>query len=250
MSGERIRVALTGAEGRMGRVVGPALEAAPDVALVARIEAGDDLVLQARAGKAEVVVDFTTPAAAASNARKALEAGCHGVIGTTGLTPDDLRDLDARARRSSLGLLVAPNFAVGALLLQRFAAEAARHFASAEVVEYHHDGKADAPSGTALRTAEAIGAARRAAGAAAPVARPSDADASRGGVHHGVRVHAVRLPGLVAHQEALFGGVGELLTLRHDALSRECYVAGVLAGVRGIRGRVGLVRGLEAILWP
>jgi 4-hydroxy-tetrahydrodipicolinate reductase len=247
VSVEKIRVALSGAAGRMGRVVGPALEAAPDVALVARIEADDDLLASARASGAEVVVDFTTPTAAASNARKILEAGCHGVIGTTGLTLADLDDLGARAVRAKRGLLIAPNFAVGALLLQRFAAEAARHFPRAEVVEYHHDGKADAPSGTALRTAEAIGAARGAAGAAPA---PSDRDASRGGLHHGVRVHAVRLPGLVAHQEVLFGGTGELVTLRHDALSRECYVPGVLAGVRGIRGRVGLVRGLEAILWP
>jgi 4-hydroxy-tetrahydrodipicolinate reductase len=132
---------------------------------------------------------------------------------------------------------------VGALLLQRFAAEAARHFPRAEIVEYHHDGKTDAPSGTALRAAEAIGAAGSGGG-------PAGSEPSRGGVHHGVRIHAVRLPGLVAHQEVLFGGTGELLTLRHDALSRECYVAGVLAGVRGIRSRTGLVRGLEAILWP
>src|SRR5205085_4567691 len=139
--------------------VGPALEAAPDTTLVARIEAGDDLVAAVKASGAEVVVDFTTPAAAAGNARRILEAGCHGVIGTTGLTASDLADLDARAKAAKRGLLVAPNFAVGSLLLQRFAAEAARHFPGAEVVEYHHDGKVDAPSGTALRTAEAIGAA-------------------------------------------------------------------------------------------
>ena len=240
---EVLRVALSGANGRMGRVVAPGLEAAAGIALVARIEVGDDLVAAARAAKAHVVVDFTTPAAAASNARKILEAGCQGVIGTTGFSEADLLDLDARAKAAKRGLLVAPNFALGALLLQRFAGEAARFFPRSEIVEYHHDGKADAPSGTALKTAEVVGAAGSGGG-------PAGSDASRGCERHGVRIHAVRLPGLVAHQEVLFGGVGELLTLRHDALSRECYVAGIVAAVRAMPGRVGLVRGLESILFP
>lgn len=242
MSG--IRVALSGAAGRMGRVVLPGLEGTPGIEVVARIEKDDDLVAAARAARAEVVVDFTTPGAAAGNARKILEAGCCGVIGTTGFSEADLVDLDARARAAGLGLLVAPNFALGSILLQRFAAEAARLLTRCEIVEYHHDGKADAPSGTALRTAEAIAAAGSGAGGG-PSGGPAGA---RGVEHHGVRIHAVRLPGFVAHQEVIFGGLGEVLTLRHDAISRECYLPGVVLGVRAIRGKVGLLRGLETLL--
>lgn len=242
MSG--IRVALSGAAGRMGRVVLPGLEGTPGIEVVARIEKDDDLVAAARAARAEVVVDFTTPGAASGNARKILEAGCCGVIGTTGFSEADLVDLDARARAAGLGLLVAPNFALGSILLQRFAAEAARLLTRCEIVEYHHDGKADAPSGTALRTAEAIAAAGSGAGGG-----PSDGPpGARGTEHHGVRIHAVRLPGFVAHQEVIFGGLGEVLTLRHDAISRECYLPGVVLGVRAIRGKVGLLRGLETLL--
>ena len=139
---------------------------------------------------------------------------------------------------------MAPNFALGSILLQRFAAEAARLLTRCEIVEYHHDGKADAPSGTALRTAEAIAAAGSGAGGG-PSGGPAGA---RGVEHHGVRIHAVRLPGFVAHQEVIFGGLGEVLTLRHDAISRECYLPGVVLGVRAIRGKVGLLRGLETLL--
>ena len=242
MSG--IRVALSGAAGRMGRILAPGLEGTPGIELVARIEQHDDLVAVARAARAEVVVDFTTPAAAAANARKILEAGCCGVIGTTGFRETDLVDLDARAQAARLGVLVAPNFAMGSILLQRFAAEAARILTRCEIVEYHHDGKADAPSGTALRTAEAIAAAGSGAGGGPGGGLPG----ARGADHHGVRIHAIRLPGFVAHQEVIFGGLGEVLTLRHDAISRECYLPGVVLGVREIRGRVGLLRGLESLL--
>jgi len=240
----RIRTAFCGAAGRMGTALLPGLEREPDVEVVARIEAGDDLVATARAARAEVVVDFTVPAVAASNARKILEAGCHGVIGTTGFTEADLRDLDARARGAGRALLVAPNFALGVLLMVRFAAEAARWFKRVEIVETHHDGKLDAPSGTALRTAEAIGASGAGGG---PAGGESGA---RGIVHHGVRVHSVRLPGFTAAQDVVFGGRGEALTLRHDAFSRECYLEGVLLGLRAVRGRVGLLRGLESIVPP
>jgi 4-hydroxy-tetrahydrodipicolinate reductase len=212
----------------MGRVLAPALEAASGIALVARIEAGDDLVALVRSSRAEVVVDFTTPGSAVSNARKILEAGAQGVVGTTGFSPADLDALDLEARAKGRGILVAPNFAVGAVLAMRFAAEAAARLRRAEVVEYHHEGKKDAPSGTAAETARAL---------------------ERAGARSPVPVHSVRLPGLLAHQEVLLAGPGELLTIRHDALSRECYVPGVLSAVRAIRGRVGLLRGLESILF-
>lgn len=239
----RIRVALVGWKGRMGQVIGPGLERAADVELVARVEAGEDLAKALAAARCEVAVDFTTPASAASNARAILEAGCQGVIGTTGISATDLDDLDRRARSLSRGLLVAPNFALGVLLMQKFAREAARAFPRSEIVELHHDGKHDAPSGTALRTAQALHAAGSGGG---PTGGP---DGARGADVEGVRVHSVRLPGLLAHQEILFGGAGELLTIRHDAFSRECYLPGVLLAVRAIRGKVGLLRGLEAV-WP
>lgn len=239
-----IRVALAGWRGRMGQVVGPGLERAEGLELVARVEAGDDLVAACRAARAEVVVDFTTPAAAVGNARAILEAGCHGVVGTTGFEATDLDDLDRRAKAAGRGLLVAPNFAIGVVLMQRFAAEAARWMPRVEIVESHHDGKHDAPSGTALRTAEAIATAVPGAGGGPA----GGLDGARGHDAHGVRVHSLRLPGLLAHQDVVFGAPGEVLTIRHDAMSRECYVPGVVASVRAISGRVGLVRGLERLL--
>jgi 4-hydroxy-tetrahydrodipicolinate reductase len=239
---ERLRVALAGWRGRMGQVIGPGLEREQDLELVARVEVGDDLVATCRAARAEVVVDFTTPAVAASNARKILEAGCDGVVGTTGFTEADLDDLDDRARAAGRALLVAPNFALGVVLAQRFAVEAARWFPRVEIVESHHDGKADAPSGTALRTADLLSRARAGGGPGEGLA------GARGHDRGGVRVHSLRLPGLLAHQEVVFGGLGEVLTIRHDATSRECYLPGVLLAVRAIGRRTGLLHGLESLL--
>ena len=248
----KIRTAVAGWKGRMGAVILPGLAREADVEIVAKIEQGDDLVALCREARAEVVVDFTTPAVAAANARKIVEAGCHGVIGTTGFTERDLADLDARARSASRALLVAPNFALGVLLMIRFAAEAALWFPRSEIVEIHHDGKLDAPSGTALRTAEAVGAAGSGtAKSGTGVSGAADAGAAaRGELHAGVPVHSVRLPGFLAHQEVMFGGAGEALTIRHDAFSRECYLPGVVLAVRSVRGRVGLLDGLESILPP
>lgn len=240
-----IRTVLAGALGRMGRVIGPGLASAPGIELVAEVEVDDDLAAACSAAQAEVVVDFTTPSSAARNAEAALDAGCHGVIGTTGLTEDDLQRLDARARAVGRGLLVAPNFALGVLLMQRFAVEAVKWLPRVEIVEQHHDGKLDAPSGTALRTADLLA---RAGAAPGPARGPDHGGPSRGSDLGGVRIHSLRLPGLLAHQDVVFGGPGEVLTLRHDALSRECYLPGVLEAVRRVGGHVGLVRGLETLL--
>ena len=240
MSG--IRTALAGWKGRMGQVIGPGLERAEGVTLVARVEAGDDLVAACRAARAEVVVDFTTPAVAAANARRILEAGCHGVIGTTGFGAADLDDLDARevlrGRHREPLHQEHPHREVRRD--EQALARGARP--RVEIVEAHHDGKLDAPSGTALRTADLLGAARAGGGPSA------GDDGARGHVRAGVHVHSLRLPGLVAHQDVVFGGPGEVLTIRHDAMSRECYLPGVVLAVRAIGGRVGLVRGLEALL--
>lgn len=237
-----LRVVFAGADGRMGRALLPGLERADGIEIVGRVEKGEDLAERARAGRADVVVDFTVPEAAVGNAEAILAAGCQGVIGTTGFTPADLDRLDAAARDAGRGLLVAPNFALGMVLLQRFAEEAVRHFPQVEIVETHHEGKLDVPSGTALATARRL-AAR---GGRSPA--PSD-DAARGLDADGVRVHSLRLPGVAARQEVHFGAPGETLVIRHDAPDRACYLPGVLAGIRGVVGRVGLVRGLAALLF-
>jgi 4-hydroxy-tetrahydrodipicolinate reductase len=252
-----IRVGILGAAGRMGREVGRAVASADDLELVAAVDpeqAGADaggvaiaasLDALSEAG-AEVAVDFTHPSAVLGDIRWCLEHGVHAVVGTTGLTEEHLAEIRGLADRGSANCVVAPNFALGAMLLLRFAAEAARFFDAAEVIELHHDGKADAPSGTALATARAIDAAR-AGEWSAPDAIGADPSA-RGADVEGVRVHAVRLPGLVAHEEVLFGGPGQVLTLRHDALDRSAFTPGVLLAVRSVASRPGLTVGLDALL--
>src|SRR5262245_11446416 len=241
----------------MGREVARAVSEADDLELVAAVEPEQtdaDAAGVAIAGSldaltdagAVVAVDFTHPSAVLGNIRWCLERGVHIVVGTTGLTAGDLEDVRALADGADANCVIAPNFALGAVLLLRFAAEAARFFDAAEVIELHHDGKADAPSGTALATARAIDEARAGAWSAPD---PIGADPSaRGADVDGVRVHAVRLPGLVAHEEVLFGGPGQVLTLRHDALDRTAFMPGVLLAIRSVADRPGLTVGLGALL--
>jgi 4-hydroxy-tetrahydrodipicolinate reductase len=241
------RVAVIGAAGRMGRQVCAAVDAAPDLELGPRVDLGDDL---AAVAGSEVAVVFSVPKVALEHTLACLEYGVHAVVGTTGWTPDALaRVRDALAARPGLGALVAPNFALGAVLLLRFATLAARHFESVEVVELHHPDKVDAPSGTARHTAELIAAARAAAGlGAVPDATETALAGARGAEVDGVRVHSVRLRGLVAHEEVYFGGPGELLTIRHDSFDRSSFMPGVLLGVRTVAARPGLTVGLEHYL--
>jgi 4-hydroxy-tetrahydrodipicolinate reductase len=230
----------------MGREVRRAVASTDDLELVA---AADGVVITDSLDAltdADVAVDFTHPSAVLENIRWCLANGVHVVVGTTGLTPGDLDEVRALAGGADANCVIAPNFALGAVLLLRFAAEAARFFDAAEVIELHHDGKADAPSGTALATARAIGAAH-AGDWSAPDAIGAD-PSSRGAEIEGVRVHAVRLPGLVAHQEVLFGGPGQVLTLRHDAMDRTAFMPGVLLAVRSVANRPGLTVGLDALL--
>jgi 4-hydroxy-tetrahydrodipicolinate reductase len=248
-SSSRIRVHVHGADGRMGSTCVSAIEGAPDMELVGRSDRDDDFTaLLAREGP-DVVVDFTTPAVVAESVRTALEAGCHVVSGTTGLAPERAQELGDLAARRERGFLLAPNFAIGVILMQRFAREAAQHFEDVEIIEMHHEAKVDAPSGTALHTAASIAAA-----AARPLNRRRPADAketlagARGGWSSDVPIHSVRLPGLLAHQEVLFGGAGELLTIRHDTTDRRAFMPGVLLGVRKIGGYRGLVDSLERLL--
>lgn len=241
-----IRVAVLGARGRVGTEVVRAVEAADDLVLAGAFDVGDGRDLSG----ADVAVDFTSPSAVMDNLRACVDAGVHAVVGTTGFDEGRLAELRSWLESApGVGVLIAPNFGVAAVLMMRFAAQAARFFDSVEIVELHHPGKADAPSGTARRTAELVAAARREAGAAPmPDATSTALSGARGADVDGVRIHAVRLAGLVAHQEVLLGGQGESLTLRHDTYDRSSFVPGVLLGVRSIADRPGLTVGLEALL--
>jgi len=238
------RVAVLGAKGRMGSEVVRAVEAADDLELAAAYDVGDALDLSG----ADVAVDFTHPDAVMANLQACIQAGVHAVVGTTGFDPRRLEQLRSwLAAAPSVGVLVAPNFGIAAVLMMQFAAQAARFFPSVEIIELHHPRKADAPSGTARRTAELIHEARRGM-APMPDATTTSLAGARGADVDGVRVHAIRLDGLVAHQEVLLGGHGETLTLRHDSYDRASFMPGVLLGVRSIGARPGLTVGLEALL--
>ena len=244
-----MRVGVLGARGKVGSEVCRAVSQAPDTELVAEVDAGDDVEELVRAG-AEAVVDFTHPDVVMDNLRFCIEHGIHAVVGTTGFDEERLAQLrEWLGEEPRSGVLIAPNFSIGAILMMRFAAQAAPFFESVEVVELHHPDKADAPSGTARRTAEMIAAARREAGSASmPDATSTSLEGARGADVEGVRVHGLRIRGLVAHQEVVLGGLGETLTIRHDSLDRASFTPGVLAGLRSIADHPGLTVGLEHFL--
>ena len=261
-----IRIGVLGAAGRMGQQVALAVEDDPELALVAAIDpAGGgqkigpligrpdngvtiseelDTVLQA---EAEVVVDFTQPATVMENIGWAIDHAIHIVVGTTGITAENLGEIEYALDKEGgeSNVIVAPNFAIGAVLMQQFAAEAARFFPAVEIIELHHDGKLDAPSGTALDTAMRLTKARGEAWAGPDAESMSGV---RGGDLDGIRVHSVRLPGLVAHQEIIFGGPGQTLTIRHDSLDRGSFMPGVLLAIKEIHRFPGLTVGLEPLL--
>jgi 4-hydroxy-tetrahydrodipicolinate reductase len=247
---EPIRVGVLGARGRMGEQVCKAVDAADDLELVAMVDAGDWLFSVADAGS-QVLVDFTHPDVVMDNIRFAIDQGIHAVVGTTGFTAERIetvREWVAEAPTAA-NVLIAPNFGIGAVLSMRFAQLAARYYDSVEVIEWHHPNKADAPSGTAVHTAELIAAARQEAGLAEqPDATTQARDGARGADVDGVRVHALRMTGMVAHQEVLFGAAGETLTIRHDSLDRISFMPGVLLAVRNVGLRPGLTVGLESLL--
>ena len=264
-----MKVVVSGAGGKMGREVVRAVHGAADMELVGAVDpqwAGHDAGELAGLGPlgvrvfgsvseafaatgADRMVDFTTPDAVFDNVMTALDLGKRVVFGTTGLGEDRLGEIDRRARELGLGVVHAPNFAIGAVLMMRFAAEAARFFDRVEIIELHHDQKKDAPSGTAIRTAELIAEARKARGEVAAVAETEIVAGARGGDVKGVPVHSVRLPGLVAHQEVLLGLPGQTLTIRHDSLDRTSFMPGVLLALRKVGEVTGLVYGLERLLF-
>ena len=244
-----LKVGVLGALGKVGREVCTAVEVAEDMELVARIDAKDDLQQLVDSG-VEAVVDFTHPDVVMGNLEFCVGHGIHAVVGTTGFDDERLDTLRGwLAESEGTGVLVAPNFSIGAVLMMRFAVEAARFYESVEIVELHHPDKADAPSGTARRTAELVAAARRDAGLGpVPDATSTSLEGARGSDVDGIHVHGLRVRGLVAHQEVLFGGLGETLTIRHDSMDRASFTPGVLLGVREIASRPGLTVGLEHFL--
>ena len=253
-----IRVIVTGAAGKVGREVLSAVSAESDMELVAAVDplhAGEvfegvtlaaDLATAIASSSPDVLVDFTHPTVVANNISCALAAGVHCVVGTTGLTTEALEELAAVAKDGAC-LFVAPNFAIGAILMMRFASEAARFMPHVEIIELHHDRKADAPSGTALRTASLI-AETRASIPVSPGRETEIAEGARGALVDDISIHSVRLPGLVAHQEVLFGGQGQTLSIRHDTIDRTSFMPGVLLAVREVGKHSGLVVGLERLM--
>jgi 4-hydroxy-tetrahydrodipicolinate reductase len=244
-----INVAVLGARGRMGSEVVKAVEATDGLALVAALDLGDSLE-QLKGSAAHVVVDFTTPDSVMSNLEFLIDNGINVVVGTTGFDDAKLATVKGwLTQNPSVGVLIAPNFAIGAVLMMEFAEKAARYFESAEIIELHHPAKVDAPSGTAARTAELMGAARKDAGLdAMPDATTTSLPGARGASVNGIPVHSVRARGLVAHQEVLFGGLGETLTIRHDSIDRAGFMPGVILGVRKIVNTPGLTHGLDKFM--
>lgn len=245
----KLRVAVVGAKGRIGSEAVRAVEAADDLELVAALGRGDTLDTLVETG-AQVAVELTNPDSVMGNLDFCVRHGIHAVVGTTGWTDDRIAQLEtALAASPETGVLIAPNFSIGAVLTMKFAQIAAPYFESVEVVELHHPNKADAPSGTATRTAQLIAAARRDAGSAPqPDATSTALDGARGADVDGVPVHSVRLRGLLAHQEVLLGGEGETLTVRHDSLHHSSFMPGILLGVRRVVSTPGLTFGLEHFL--
>lgn len=252
---EPLRVAVLGAAGRMGATTCAAVEAAGDLELVARVTRDDDVAAAVRDAGAQVAVDFTVPGATEANVHALLDAGVHAVVGATGWTDasrgrvaEHLQQVNAGPDGAGLGVVIAPNFGLSAVLAMRFAAQAAKYFESAEIVELHHPDKVDAPSGTARHTAAAIAAARAEAGLGPMPDATTSGHEARGADVDGVRVHAVRLRGLVAHEEVLLGNPGEQLVIRQDSFDRVSFMPGVLLAVRSVVARPGLTVGLEHLL--
>jgi len=261
---DQIKVAVSGACGKMGREVVKAVLGAADMALLGLCDIvpcplpDTDLPVEVNMGemlgrvRPDVLVDFTSPKAVMENIRMAFAHNVRPVVGTTGITPENLEEIRGLSRSSGIGALIAPNFAIGAVLMMKFASEAAKHMPAVEIIELHHDKKLDAPSGTAIKTAEMIAAARGGDSGFRipnPESRIPDSELSaRGGEFHGTRIHSVRLPGLVAHQEVIFGGLGQTLTIRHDSLDRQSFMPGVLIAIRHVVKDNQVIYGLDKIL--
>jgi len=265
---EKFKVVLTGVSGKMGKAILNGIINEPDVQVVGAVDIKlqgkdigfligedqkdvyiqDNLEQVINDTKPQILIDFTNPQAVMKNIRIALTNRVSVIVGTTGLTPHDIEELNLLTEKFEVPAFLAPNFALGAVLMMRFAKEASKYFPHVEIIEKHHDQKMDAPSGTAIKTLEMIAEERNVMHQGAPHEFEKIAG-SRGGEFQGMRVHSVRLPGLVAHQEVIFGGEGQTLTIRHDSISRDSFVPGVLLAIRNVMGMKGVVYGLEKLLW-
>lgn len=241
-----IRVLVNGARGKMGQEAVKAIQGTPGLMIAGESGKADDLKEMIATTSSQVVVDLTTASVAFNNASQIIEADAHPVIGTSGLRKEQVAELIKRCAKKNLGGLIIPNFSIGAVLVMRYARDCARYFPSVEIIELHHNKKADAPSGTALRTAELIAQVKT----KAPVETSQEelSPGARGADHHGIPIHSIRLPGLLAHQAVMFGGVGETLTIRHDVSSREAYMPGLCLACRKVVTLDGLMYGLEHVL--
>jgi 4-hydroxy-tetrahydrodipicolinate reductase len=259
-----IRVLIAGVCGRMGQETAKAVSSASDMAIVGACDAsfvgckltdvvssirsdlriGNDLAVVIDESKPDVVVDFTSPAVVVGNIRTSLSRKLPVVVGTTGISQENLRELDELSKETRTPVFIAPNFAIGAVLMMKFAAEIAKYMPAVEIIELHHDKKLDAPSGTSIKTVEMIAKAR----GTGSREQETDQPAARGEEHFGIPIHSVRLPGFVAHQEVIFGGLGQTLTIRHDSIDRTSFMPGVLLAIRSVRDLSGLVYGLENLL--
>jgi len=244
-----IKVAVLGSKGRMGAEVVKAITNASDLELVASIDQNDDFNIVKNSG-AQVAVDFTTPDVVMKNLELLIESGISPVVGTTGFTEEKIAQLRKMLdTKNGVSLRLVPNFSIGAILMMRFAKAATKFYDSAEIIEYHHPQKVDAPSGTAIRTAQIIAEERKVNNLAKnPDATASEIPGARGSKIDGIPVHAVRMAGLVAHQEVIFGSLGETLTIRHDSFDRESFMPGVLLAIRNIAKKPGLTIGIDDLI--
>lgn len=241
-----INVVVNGAKGRMGQESVKAILSDPELKLVGQADMGDDLLVMVKEKQADVVVDFTVASVVAENLQKIIEAGVRPVVGTSGLVECQVEELKQMAKAKNLGGIIAPNFAIGAVLMMKYAADAAKYMPQVEVIEYHHDRKEDSPSGTAVKTAEMIAKTR--ANFEPPCKGKETIAGARGAFHENVPVHSVRIPGVIANQEVIFGGLGQTLTIRHDSLNRESFMPGVRLACKKVMELDELVYGLENVL--
>lgn len=242
-----IRVLVNGAAGKMGEFVVKAIAKEPDLELVGQTGRAHQLAAEIKKSQAQVVVDFTQAADAFKNTSAIIEAGAHPVIGTSGLKKEQIQQLQAVCAKHKLGGIIAPNFSIGAILMMKYAEQAAKYFPAVEIIEMHHDRKLDSPSGTAVRSAELIAGARKTIPTLPADARET-LEGARGAQCEQVPIHSVRLPGLVAHQQVIFGGIGETLTLKHDSIDRQCFMPGVMLACREVLKLDKLVYGLEELI--
>jgi 4-hydroxy-tetrahydrodipicolinate reductase len=243
-----INIIVNGHKGKMGQEAVRAIEAAPDLHLVGTADAGDDIVALIKAKKAQVVLDFTRADAVYNNSKLIISAGAHPVIGTTGLTVEHIQELKIACNAKKLGGLIIPNFSIGAVLMMKYAQDAARYFSDVEIIELHHNQKQDSPSGTAMRTAAMIAENRNTKNKASEIETKEIIPGARGALAYDIPIHSVRLSGLVAHQEVIFGGEGETLILRHDSIHRQSFMPGVCLACKKVVELDNLLEGLESIL--